>query len=195
MARIAGSDSTKTKALICEKALGLAAQTGFDALTMRALAAACNLQVAAIYHYFPDKQSLLASLLTTHFDRLLNAANALPAQPTATARLLSFARFHIVFHATHKPEALLAQQELRSLTRGNADVILPKRHSYERVLRRILVDGMADNSFAIPDPNLSCAAMLAMLSEIAVWYRAGGKATLDETSNAYALAALKMVTP
>ncbi len=194
MARIAGSDSAKTRALICEKALGLAAQTGFDALTMRALASAVGIQVAAIYHYFSDKQSLLAFLLNDHFDRLLLAASALPQDGGAANRLRAFGQFHIEFHATHRPQALIAAQELRSLTRANAGVVLPKRQAYERILRRILSDSVAEKAFVVPDVGLTCAALLAMMSEVAIWFRPGGKVTLDEVSSAYASIALKMIT-
>ncbi|MGL4488086.1 MAG: TetR/AcrR family transcriptional regulator [Rhizobiaceae bacterium] len=193
MARIAGSDSAKTRALIYERALALSAQTGFEALTMRALAAGVGVQVAAIYHYFPDKQSLLASLLTAHFDRLLSAAHALPQSGSASQRLHVFARFHIIDHASNRPAALLAAQELRSLNRTNAGLILPKRQSYERLLRQILSDGAVDGSFHVLDIGLTAAAMLAMLSEVAVWFRPGGKANLDDVAHTYASAALKMV--
>jgi AcrR family transcriptional regulator len=194
MARIAGSDSAKTRALICEKALGLAAQTGFDALTMRALAGAVGVQVAAIYHYFPDKQSLLAFLLNDHFDRLLQAVNSLPQDGDTATRLSTFAQFHIEFHANHRPQALIAAQELRSLTRANAGVVLPKRQAYERILRRILSDGVAEKAFVVPDVGLTCAALLAMLTEVAIWFRPGGKTTLAEIANAYALNAFKMIS-
>jgi AcrR family transcriptional regulator len=193
MARIAGSDSVKTRALICEKALALSAQAGFEALTMRVLAAAAGIQVAAIYHYFPDKQSLLASLLIVHFDRLLEGVRALPQGTPASVRLLSFAQFHIAFHAAQRLQCLFAAQELRSLNRTNARIILPKRQAYERVLQHILRDGVADKSLAVLDPGLSAAAVLAMLTEIAIWFRPDGKATLDETALTYAHVALKMV--
>lgn len=192
MARIAGSDSAKTRALICEKALALSAQVGFEALTMRALAGAVGVQVAAIYHYFPDKQSLLASLLNTHFDRLLEAARTLPASGPAKERMLAFARFHITDHAMHRPSALLAAQELRSLNRANASVILPKRQTYERKLRQILSDGLDEGTLDVQDINLLSAAMLAMLTEVAIWFRPGGKSSLEDVADAYALTALKM---
>jgi AcrR family transcriptional regulator len=193
MARIAGSDSVKTRALICEKALLLSAQTGFEALTMRALSSAAGVQVAAIYHYFPDKQSLLASLLTAHFDGLLAAAHALPQAAPAPQRLVNFATFHILHHANHRTEALLAAQELRSLNRANAGIILPKRQTYERLMRTILSEGVADGSFHVADIGLTSAAVLAMLTEVAIWYRPGGKASLDEVAQSYARMALKMV--
>ncbi len=194
MARIAGSDSAKTRALICEKALALSAQTGFEALTMRALAAAVGVQVAALYHYFPDKQSLLSFLLTTHYDRLQAQATALPITANAAQSLSNFAIFHIAYHATHRPEALLAAQELRSLTRNNANLILPKRQAYERILRQILSEGVGTHAFTITDQALTAAALLAMLTEVAIWVRPSGKAPLEEVALSFAAVAVKMVS-
>jgi AcrR family transcriptional regulator len=194
MARIAGSDSAKTRALICAKALELSAQTGFEALTMRALATAVGVQVAALYHYFPDKQSLLASLLNDHFDQLLAHEHALPASGQAKNRLLAFARAHIMYHAVNRASALFAMQELRGLSRANADIVLHKRQIYERLLRHILSDGVGEGAFEVSDIALTSAGLLAMLSEVAIWFRPGGKTNLDEISNAYASAALRFVT-
>lgn len=193
MARIAGSDSTKTRALICEKALVLSAKTGFEALTMRDLAGACGIQVAAIYYYFPDKQSLLVSLLTVHYDLLLHGASAIPINAAAETKLLAFAKFHIEFHAMHRTQALLAAQELRSLTKANASLILPRRQAFERHLRKILNDGVKVGAFNIIDVALMSIALLAMLTEIAVWLREDGKTSLAQVADHYAKIILKMV--
>ncbi len=47
---------------ILDEALSLMSEHGSAAMSMRRLAAACGLQVAAIYHYFPSKDALLAAV-------------------------------------------------------------------------------------------------------------------------------------
>lgn len=47
---------------ILDEALALMSEHGSAAMSMRRLAAACGLQVAAIYHYFPSKDALLAAV-------------------------------------------------------------------------------------------------------------------------------------
>lgn len=193
MARTAGSHGIKTKALICENAFIIAGHVGFEALTMRDLARACGIQVAAIYYYFPDKQSLLMSLLSDHFDQLHQITAQCAPDDTARDRLIAFAQNHVVFHATHRAQALLASQELRSLSKANASLILPRRQSYERQLRQILRDGLRDQSFMITDIALTSLAILAMLTEVSVWVRPDAQTSLVQTAHHYALLALKIV--
>jgi AcrR family transcriptional regulator len=47
---------------ILDVALELMSANGFAGTSMRQLAQACGVQVAAIYHYFPSKDALLASV-------------------------------------------------------------------------------------------------------------------------------------
>lgn len=48
---------------ILDIALDLMAQRGASATSMRALASACGLNVAALYHYFPSKDALLRAVI------------------------------------------------------------------------------------------------------------------------------------
>ncbi len=48
---------------ILDTALDLMAERGASATSMRALASACGLNVAALYHYFPSKHALLRSVI------------------------------------------------------------------------------------------------------------------------------------
>lgn len=48
---------------ILDTALDLMAEHGASATSMRKLASACNLNVAALYHYFPSKAELLRSVI------------------------------------------------------------------------------------------------------------------------------------
>lgn len=48
---------------ILDVALDLMAERGASATSMRALASACGLNVAALYHYFPSKDALLRAVI------------------------------------------------------------------------------------------------------------------------------------
>ena len=54
---------TKQRDRILDTALDLMAEHGASATSMRQLATACNLNVAALYHYFPSKADLLRSVI------------------------------------------------------------------------------------------------------------------------------------
>jgi AcrR family transcriptional regulator len=190
MARTKGSDGTKTKERIRQKALELITRHGFEALTMRQLAAAAGLQVGALYYHFPDKQALLLALMDAHLTALLEAN--LPDGDTPADQLKQFCRTHILFHVAHRQGGHVANNELRSLNRENLAAILKLRGNYERRLRQVLVDGSAIGSFHIAQPQLMSAAILGMLSEVCVWHRDGGAQTLEQVAETYAKAAVRM---
>jgi len=57
---------------ILDVALGLMGEQGAHVTSMRQLAAACDLNVATLYHYFPSKADLLRAVIEErhYFDRL-----------------------------------------------------------------------------------------------------------------------------
>ena len=48
-----------TRAHILRTALGLFREKGFDASTMRDIAAACDMSLGAAYYYFPSKEAII----------------------------------------------------------------------------------------------------------------------------------------
>ncbi|HKE72796.1 MAG TPA: TetR/AcrR family transcriptional regulator [Acidimicrobiales bacterium] len=69
------------RARILDAALGLVSELGSAGTSMRRLAAACGLNVATIYHYFPSKAALLRALVAEqrYGERL--AVDEPPADP------------------------------------------------------------------------------------------------------------------
>ncbi len=59
----ASAAPTTQRDRILDTALDLMAEHGASATSMRQLASACNLNVAALYHYFPSKAELLRSVI------------------------------------------------------------------------------------------------------------------------------------
>ncbi|HMR95021.1 MAG TPA: TetR/AcrR family transcriptional regulator [Microthrixaceae bacterium] len=69
---------------ILDTALRLMSERGAKGMTMRQLASACDLQVAAIYHYFESKDALLAAVVAErqYGSRM---SDAFPIDPAADA--------------------------------------------------------------------------------------------------------------
>jgi AcrR family transcriptional regulator len=68
---------------ILDTALRLMSAHGSNGMSMRQLASSCGVQVAAIYHYFPSKQALLAAVVAErqYGSRL---SDPLPIDPSAS---------------------------------------------------------------------------------------------------------------
>lgn len=151
---------------------------------MRALATEVGVQAGALYNYTPDKQTLLFSLLQDHMNDLLAACDSDPSQ-TVVDRLRQFVDFHIRFHADRPDEVFISYMELRNLTPKNFAEVEALRRQYEDRLETILRDGAAAGDFAIADTKIATLAVIAMLTGVNTWFRAGGRLSLDEVIAQY----------
>ena len=87
MARTQGSRAEITGPAVRDAARRLFARHGFAAVSMRQIAAEVGVQAGALYAYTPDKQALLADLLESHMQELLDAWSDDPAaDPLARLR-------------------------------------------------------------------------------------------------------------
>jgi AcrR family transcriptional regulator len=184
MARTTGSHSDITRPKIRAAALRLFARHGFAAVSMRALATEVGVQAGALYNYTPDKQTLLFSLLQDHMNDLLSACDNDPSQ-SAVDRLRQFVDFHIRFHADRPDEVFISYMELRNLTPENFAEVEALRRQYEDRLETILRNGAAAGDFAIADTKIATLAVIAMLTGVNTWFRAGGRLSLDEVIAQY----------
>ncbi|MDX5358000.1 MAG: TetR/AcrR family transcriptional regulator [Rhodobacterales bacterium] len=193
MARKTGSHSEITGPRVRAAAQRLFAQHGFAAVSMRQIAAEVGVQAGALYLYTPDKQSLLAELMTDHMHDLLAALAGEPMPADPVARLAAFARFHIRFHLERPEAVFIAYMELRNLTPENFSRIEAMRRQYEDALEVILRAGTASGAFHVPDTKLATLALIAMLTGVTTWYREGGRLTRADVAGIYADMACKSV--
>ena len=184
MARTQGSHSDITGPRVRAAALRLFARHGFAAVSMRQIAGEVGVQAGALYNYTPDKQSLLFDLMKAHMDELL-AAWAPQAELPPLQALEAFTRFHIRFHSERPDEVFIAYMELRNLSEANFAVIEGLRRDYEAALQDILRRGQQAGLFDLPDPKLAAMAIIAMLTGVNTWYRAGGRLSLDQVEAIY----------
>ncbi|MCR9126782.1 MAG: TetR/AcrR family transcriptional regulator [Rhodobacteraceae bacterium] len=185
MARTQGSHAGITGPRIRRVALALFARHGYAAVSMRRIAADVGVQAGALYNYTSDKQSLLFDLLKGHMEDLLQARAKLPPGADAVADLEAFTRFHIGFHLERPDAVFVSYMELRNLTPENFAVIEDLRRTYEQQLEQILRRGEAAGRFAVPDPKIAALAVIAMLTGVNTWYRAGGRLSADEVATVY----------
>lgn len=184
MARTAGSHSDITRPRIDAAATRLIAQYGFAAVSMRQIATEVGVQAGALYNYVPDKQTLLAELMTRHMTEILDAVQALDRGTPAKA-LEAFVRFHIEQNRDRSDAVFIAYMELRSLDADNFARIEALRRRYEAHLEAILKEGVARGAFEIADTRVATRALIAMLNGVNTWFRQGGALSLDAVKTLY----------
>jgi AcrR family transcriptional regulator len=186
MARKTGSHAEITGPRIRDAAERLFARHGYAAVSMRQIAAEVGVQAGAIYLYTSDKQSLLFELMKTHLEELLaDWESAARDIDNPLEDLDHFVRFHIRFHLTRPDAVFIAYMELRNLEDGNFRAVEALRHRYEDELSEILKRGHRDKIFVFKDLRLTTMAVIALLTGITTWYRAGGRLNPSEIEAAY----------
>ncbi|MEZ2332713.1 TetR/AcrR family transcriptional regulator [Mesorhizobium sp. RCC_202] len=194
MARTTGSDGEKTEAAVREAAVSLIARLGYEAMSMRQLAAEVGVQAAALYRYFPTKEDLLFTLMREHMEGLLKAWDtARPASDDAVVRLAAYVENHIVFHIERRHATHVSNMELRSLSHERLTQILKMRTAYEKELRAILRDGAELGRFQIDDIGLTAMALIQMMTGVIVWFRPGERLSVAEVTSTYLSMTMRLV--
>ena len=181
MSRTAGSSGPKTLAAIHEAGLQLIYTKGFEAMSLRDLAAKVGLQPGSLYNHIATKQALLFDLINNHMLRLHERVTAeLEGITDPTERLKAFTAFHLTYHIERKREVFIGSAELRSLEPKNRKRIVASRREYEDILADILESGVKARQFKIGDIRVSTYAILAMLTGICTWYDPKGRVSREE---------------
>ncbi len=194
MARTAGSDGGRTEAAIREAAVALIARYGYEAMSMRRLAAEVGVQPAALYRYFPTKEDLLFTLMREHMQALTASWQAARPAAAGTTRLLAaFVDHHIRFHVARRHATHVSNMELRSLSRDRLTQVLRLRTSYEKELRAILREGVESGEFLVEDAGLAAMAIIQMITGVIVWFRPDERLSVEEVAEKYLAMTLRLV--
>lgn len=186
MARTTGSDGEKTEAALREAAVNLIARYGYEAVSMRQLAAEVGVQAAALYRYFPTKEDLLFTLMREHMEALITGWSTAGADAEGpVAQLAAFVDHHIRFHVTRRHATHVSNLELRSLSPERLTYILKLRTSYEKELRAILREGAQSGDFLIDDVGLTAMAIIQMITGVIVWFRPDERLSVEEVARTY----------
>lgn len=186
MARTIGSNGARTAEAIRQAGVKLIYRHGYEAMSLRQLAAEVGLQSGSLYKYFENKQNLLFDIVRDHMEDLLGKAEAdLAGITDPMARLKTFAAFHLRYHMTRMAHVFIANMEIRSLENEHRAVVMGLRRRYEGLLEEILRQGAEDGVFHVSEAKVATYAIISMLTGICMWYRPGGRLTQDELVEIY----------
>lgn len=139
-------DAAAFRDKVCLAAIHLFAERGLSGVTMRALAQAMGTSTMKTYHYFRDKDEILAEVLTRTFDRFADALDLAgsvegSAYERAKAMRVAFARF-----ALSEPESYRLMFEIphpQELAYPNMSAAMGRtRASMRRIMEELLAAGL-----------------------------------------------------
>ncbi len=183
MTRTAGSHGPTTALAIRKAGLRLIFEHGFEAMSLRQLAAEVGLQSASLYNHIKTKQDLLFGLIHDHMTSLLEQTQLVLSKAggeSAENRLRGFIRHHLMYHMEKKREVFVANFELRGLDGKNYQRIIGLRREYESYLIAILDEGRAERAFDLKDTHIAAYGILAMLTGVCTWYKPDGRLSKED---------------
>lgn len=173
-------------------------ERGYAATSIRDIARELDIQGASVYAHVASKEDVLWAIVdrtATRFERTAEAIDAAPTPaPDPVARMSALVRGHVRVIAEDVGAASVFISEWRALTGERRHAILARRDIYESRFRDAIADGVATGDFAMTDPAVAAAYLLAALNGIATWYRPDGRLAAERIADHYVDLALRTLT-
>jgi AcrR family transcriptional regulator len=180
MARSRAKDYDDKRLSILHRSAQLFAESGYVGTSMNAIADACGVSKALLYHYYPDKEAILFDILSSHLEKLVAAvqkAEEETANSSTRLRTIISTLLERYRHADAEHQVQIAS--LKLLPKEKQEPLLAKE--------RVLVDILAD-ALAAARPSVSHRRILkpltmtvfGMLNWHYLWFRDGGSMTRAE---------------
>jgi len=158
---------------------------GYHATTLDDIARHLGVRKTALYHYFPDKESILYGChreSLAELDRILEEARRLA---TPRDRLRHVIREHVRVMTDTLQGSPLAF-EVGAFSTGRQAEIIAARDRYEREVRRFLQQGIRSRAFRRVDAKVAVFAILGAINWVARWYRPEGTLHAEEIGSRFA---------
>jgi AcrR family transcriptional regulator len=175
-----------TRERLLVAAIGMFAERGIEATSMRDLASAAGIQAPSIYNHFESKEQLLEAALTWALGVFFARVTALddPSRPSLE-RLKSLVTRHVEFQITdaviaRTGDILLESQVVSgALSRETADRIRQLMRSHLDVVTSVVRDVLRQAGSTLP-PRVVALAIISMCNRVSLWYRKNGELSAAE---------------
>jgi TetR/AcrR family transcriptional regulator len=175
----------RRRAEILHAALRAFRDKGYHATTLDDIAMQVGVRKTALYHYFPDKQTMLHEChreASAELARIVREAGALE---TARQQLTHIIREHVRV-MTETLEGSPLAFEVTAFSPDRQKELMAARDAYEGVVRRIIDRGIRNREFRKMDSKVAVFVILGAINWIARWYRPEGALHAAELGQQYA---------
>jgi AcrR family transcriptional regulator len=183
---------------IMRTAAELFIENGYDSTSVKMMSDKLNMNVAGIYYYFKNKETLLFEFLEqqilTLLERTRKAVEEAGDKPRD--RLRSFVREHTLVQT--EIIASSSAYSMKTLALGQTTRAYLKRlnaleHDNLDDLRRILEQGQRAGEFDVADVTATAFAILGIVEHVNHWFRPGQRLSAIEIAEMNARFALRLV--
>src|SRR5436190_2373238 len=159
---------------------------GYHGATVEEIASALQMKKGNLYYYFRNKEEILFACHQYSLDRLMQLLDEVGKsglEPDEKLRRLIVAFVHTILDELHGTALLL---DLEALTPSHLKAVIARRDRFERGVRQVLEDGIAEGHFGSGDPKLLAFAIFGAVNWIPRWFSPEGASTSQQIADLFA---------
>jgi AcrR family transcriptional regulator len=159
---------------ILRRAAAVFREKGYHGAGMREIAEGLGLAPGALYYYFGSKEDLLLACQEVSLERMLDGGRRIArTKAPADERLRDLVTMHLDL-TLDVLGGSAAHVEFQALPARRLKQVVKRRDRYERMVRRIIEEGIAAGTFRRVDVKMTAMALLGALNWTVVWWRPEG---------------------
>lgn len=187
------ADQSVNRQDILQAAARVLQRSGYEATTMKDIAAEVNLTAASLYHHFNSKDALLLAVLEAGIEQILAEIEPIARSERACAdKLRRMIAAHIIGLTENTAIGAAMVFEVKSLVSdkflpGNGrapdassvsarrEAFVARRDQFETLFRHVVREGVERGEFRAVDVPIFVKTMLGAQNWVGVWYHPTGR--------------------
>jgi TetR/AcrR family transcriptional regulator len=147
---------------------------GYHATSLTEIATSLGVTKAALYHYFPNKNSLLAACFERAMDVAFASLERGRRQGKNGRERLVLTITGYVSQLIDELNCCVVLMEEQALQPEDRAKLVRQRDRFERALRALVKEGIEDGSVVPCDPKLAIFVILGAMNWVAKWFKPSG---------------------
>ncbi len=179
---------------VLDTATRLFTERGYDAASMRDIAAELAIRPSSLYHHFPGKQHILFAIcfgMQSDFNAAIMPLFHNGKGPVET--VADVIEEHIRYSLEHRGAVLVNIRERRSLPVELLARVNTLRRQYRDAVIAVIEAGRRQGIFAVDDPKLAAMALIDMVNGLFQWFEPRDAADRDRIVRAYVRGAVALL--
>lgn len=169
-------NSLNRKEEIIKVAAILFKQKGYNAVSMRDIAAKMDIKAASLYNHISGKQEILAAIILKVANEFtVGIETVIEQDNSAIQKLKSLIELHIEITLNHSEALASLNNDWMHLEGKNLDTFIKLRDGYENHFRDIIKNGLAANELKPNHPEVILFSILSTLRTLYLWHEKRGK--------------------
>ena len=174
-----------------EQLIGIAADLfalkGYEGTSLRDIAEAAGITKAAVYYWFPEKETLFQRVVAGRMAALTDlAALAVEQAKEPLDKVRAFLLCSAQLIDTDRSGWIASSNTFWSnFNAEQRQALVPQRDRFEQLLRRCVADAVTQGALRDIDPALATRLLLSGLNHLPRWHQPGGRLSAVQVVEQY----------